>query len=61
MEKAKQRFIDIAGKSVEEAIETGVNRLNIPREKIKIKILSEPQSGLFGMGGPSKAKIRIYY
>ena len=61
MEKVKERFIDIEGKSPEEAIEKGINRLNLPREKVKIKILSEPQSGLFGMDGPSKAKIRIYY
>jgi len=61
MKKANEKFIDIEGKSVEDAIETGINRLNLPREKVEIKILSEPQSGLFGMGGPSKAKIRLYY
>jgi len=61
MQKAKQRFIDSEGKSVEDAIETGINKLNLSREKVKIKILSEPQSGLFGMDGPSKAKVRLYY
>ncbi len=61
MKKANEKFIDIEGKSVEDAIETGINRLNLPREKVEIKILSEPQSGLFGMGGPAKAKVRLYY
>lgn len=59
--KRKERFIDIEGTTVEEAIETGIKQINLPREKIKIKILSEPHAGLFGMTGPSKAKIRIYY
>lgn len=61
MKKSKERFIEIEGNSVEEAIEIGIQKLNLPREKIKIKILSEPQAGLFGMNGPSQAKIRIFY
>jgi len=61
MNKDNKKFIDIEGKSVEDAIETGINRLNLPREKVEIKILSEPQAGLFGMDGPSKAKVRLYY
>lgn len=61
MKTSKSRFIDIEAKTVEEAIEMGIRKLNLPREKIKIKILSEPQSGLFGMNGPSNAKIRISY
>ncbi len=61
MEKNKERFIDVEGKTVEEAIDIGIRNLKLPREQIKIKILSEPHSGLFGMDGPSKAKIRIYY
>ena len=61
MKKSKEHFIEIEGNSVEEAIEMGICQLNLPREKIKIKILSEPHAGLFGMNGPSKAKIRIFY
>jgi predicted RNA-binding protein Jag len=61
MEANKERFIDIEANSVEEAIEMGIRKLNLPREKIKLKILSEPHAGLFGMDGPSKAKIRIIY
>ena len=61
MKKSKERFIEIEANSIEEAIEMGIRQLNLPREKIKIKILSEPHAGLFGMNGPSKAKIRIFY
>lgn len=57
----KTKFIDIEANTVEEAIDAGVKKLNLPKEKIKIKILSEPQRGLFGMNGPFKAKVRIYY
>lgn len=61
MKSDKQRFIDIEARSVEEAIAIGIKKLNLPREKIKIRILSEPQHGLFGMDGPAKAKVRIFY
>jgi spoIIIJ-associated protein len=61
MKKVKKRFIDIEGKTVEEAVNIGLEKLTLTREEIKIKILSEPHEGLFGMDGPSKAKVRIYY
>ncbi len=61
MKNNKQRFIDIEAKNVEEAISIGIQKLKLPRKEIEIKILSEPQHGLFGMDGPAKAKIRIFY
>lgn len=45
--------------TVEKAIEKALADLNLPREKIKIQILSEGQRGLFGMEGAKRAKIRV--
>lgn len=61
MKDKEKNFIDVEAKTIEEAIKAGIDKLNLPREKIRIKILSEPQIGLFGMDGPSKAKVRLFY
>jgi len=47
------------GNTVEEAIEIALLELKLPKEKIKIHILTEGQRGLFGMEGVKKAKIRV--
>ena len=47
------------GNTAEEAIRYALKELGLPQEKIKIKILSEGQRGLFGMEGAKKAKIRV--
>lgn len=51
--------IEIEGKSVEEAIKTALKELQLPREKVKIEVLSEEKKGLFGMPGAKPAKVRI--
>ncbi len=61
-EKREQNFPDTReyeGTSVEEAITTALQDLNLPKDKIKIKILSEGQRGLFGMEGVKPAKIQV--
>jgi spoIIIJ-associated protein len=45
--------------TAEEAIRCALKELGLPKEKLKIKILSEGQRGLFGMEGAKKAKIRV--
>ncbi len=44
--------------TVEEAIELALQDLGLPKESIKIQILTEGHRGLFGMEGAKKAKIR---
>ncbi len=58
-EKNPQYVKEYEGNSVEEAIRSAMQELGLPKEKIKIKILSEGQRGLFGMEGVKKAKIRV--
>jgi spoIIIJ-associated protein len=51
--------IEFTGKTVEEAIKKALKELKVPREKVKIQILSDEQKGLFGMPGAKPAKIRV--
>ena len=46
------------GKTVEEAVESGLAALGITKEKAEITILDEGKKGLFGLGG-TKAKVII--
>jgi spoIIIJ-associated protein len=48
---------EIYGKTVEEAIQKAIKELNVPRESLIIKVLSEEKKGLFGMEGEKPAKI----
>jgi len=54
-----QNSIEVEGKTVKEAIKKALKELKLPREKVKIQVLSEEQGGLFGMAGAKPAKIRV--
>ncbi|MBI4706757.1 MAG: Jag N-terminal domain-containing protein [Candidatus Omnitrophica bacterium] len=53
------KHIEIEGRTVEEAIKKALKELNLPRERIKVEILTDEQKGLFGMPGAKPAKIRV--
>jgi spoIIIJ-associated protein len=46
------------GKTVEEAIEKGLEQLDVPKERAHIKILQAPSNGLFGFG-KKEAQVEI--
>jgi spoIIIJ-associated protein len=50
--------LEIEGKSIDEAIEAACSQLNVPKEKLEIEILSTGSTGIFGIVGSKKAKIR---
>jgi spoIIIJ-associated protein len=50
--------LEIEGKSVEEAIQAACQQLNAPKEKLEIQIISSGSTGIFGIVGSKKAKIR---
>ena len=50
--------LEISAKTVEEAIQIAMNQLNASREEIKVDILSEGKSGIFGVG-TEKAVIQV--
>jgi len=55
----KKLSIEIEGCTVEEAIKKALKELKIPRNKVKIEVLSEEEKGLFGMPGARPAKVRV--
>lgn len=54
----KEKSIEIEEVTVEEAIKKALKVLKLPKEKVRIEILSEEEKGLFGMAGAKLAKIR---
>lgn len=53
------KSVEVEGKSVEEAVKKALKELNLPRNKVKIQVLSEEEKGLFGMAGAKPAKVRV--
>ena len=45
------------GSTVEEAIQNGLNELNIPRMKAHIKVVSREKKGFFGLFGKKQLKL----
>ncbi|MGE5197067.1 MAG: Jag N-terminal domain-containing protein [Deltaproteobacteria bacterium] len=40
-------------------MQKALKALKLPRDKVKIEVLSEEEKGLFGMPGAKPAKVRI--
>ncbi|PIU83103.1 MAG: hypothetical protein COS68_05870 [Elusimicrobia bacterium CG06_land_8_20_14_3_00_38_11] len=51
--------IEVTGKTVDDAIGKGLEKLGIDKKDAEIKILDEGKSGLFGLMGFSPARIKI--
>jgi spoIIIJ-associated protein len=51
--------IEVEGKSVEDAIKEGLEKLQCTRDKVEIKILNEGNTGLFGLMGTKAALVRL--
>lgn len=51
--------IEVEGKTVEEAIKSALQQLQLPRKKVKVEVIAEEARGLFGMAGAKLAKVRV--
>lgn len=51
--------VEVEGKTVEEAVKKALRELKLPRNRVKIEVLSEEEKGLFGMPGAKPAKVRV--
>ena len=51
--------LEFEGKSVEQAAEEASNELNIKKEDLKFDVLSYGSTGIFGLVGSKKARIRV--
>ena len=61
MENIKNKIVEIEveGKTLEDAVKKASGILKVPKEQLKIKIVTEEQKGLFGMAGAKPAKVRV--
>lgn len=55
----KELKLEFEGKTLEEAIRKALKELKLPRNQLKIEVISEEEKGLFGMPGAKPAKIRV--
>jgi spoIIIJ-associated protein len=51
--------LEFEEKTVEEAIASACEKLSMPQEKLEIEIISRESSGIFGIFGAKKARIRV--
>ena len=51
--------VEFEEKTVEDAIALACQELKLPREKLEIEIVSKGSSGIFGIVGAKKARIRV--
>lgn len=51
--------IEIEGKTVEDAIKEGLEKLGCSRDKVEIKILNEGTAGLFGLMGTKPSRVLL--
>lgn len=52
--------IEFQGKNVEQALENASDSLNIPKSKIKHEVIAYGSTGIFGLVGVKKAKIKVF-
>jgi spoIIIJ-associated protein len=51
--------VETEGKSINEAVKKALQILKLSRDKVKVKVLSEEEKGLFDMPGAKPAKVRV--
>jgi len=55
-----QKYIEVSGKSEEEAVANALRQLGLPREDVSIELVERAKSGFLGIGA-SPAIIKVYY
>ena len=53
------KSLEFKGKNVEQALEKASAKLKVPKSKLKYDIISYGSSGIFGLSGSKKARIRV--
>ncbi|MBE6940198.1 MAG: protein jag [Ruminococcaceae bacterium] len=54
------RYIDVTGKTEDEAIRKALEQLNMDRDDVSVEILERAKSGFLGLGG-NPARVRVSY
>lgn len=50
--------VEANGKTVEEAVDNALAELGVERDEVEVEVLSEPKSGILGVGG-AQARVRV--
>lgn len=58
-ENKEVRSFEFVGGTIEEAIKKALDELQVKRDNIVVKVVSEEKKGLFGMEGANPAKIKV--
>lgn len=53
------KVVEKVGKTIDEAIELGLQELGVLRDEVIIEVIEEPSKGLFGLIGGRLAKVRL--
>lgn len=53
------KSIEVSGRTVEEAVQRGLEQLGLARDAVQIEIVSEPSGGLLGLIGLKQAVVRL--
>ena len=53
------KSIEVEGKTIKEAIQKALHQLGVTRDEVKVKVLCEGTSGLFGMEGIKQVKVKV--
>lgn len=56
---SRKSSVEVEGSTIEDAIKKALKELRLPRNKVKIEVVSEEKKGLFGMPGAKPAKVRV--
>ncbi len=54
----KRTSLEIIGPSIEEAVATGLDELNLSEDEVDVEVLDSGTKGLFGLGG-RQARVRL--
>lgn len=52
-------YVIKTGKTVEEAVNKGLEELNLSRDKVEIEVLEEPSKGFLGLIGSKEATVKV--
>lgn len=57
-DKSGQTTLEVIAPSIEEAVQKGLNQLNLPEDAVEVEVLDKGNKGLFGLGSRD-ARIRL--
>jgi spoIIIJ-associated protein len=53
------KVVEATGRTVEEATQKALAEIDLPIERVKVEVVTEPSAGLFGLIGSKQARVRL--